>query len=278
MKKPAPSVPAVFTFAATHPIRILNIGGEPWFVAVDVCEVLGIANSRMAVAKLDADERGVSSTDTPSKNQHGTFGTVKQEMIVVNESGLYTLILRCRNATTPGSIPHKFRKWVTSEVLPSIRKHGFYAAPTKLPARYTDSHGGGEKLTAQDMANLRRAVWRISAGGAGGEEAWTRAVWAAIRSAVGRRDVLLVEHLPLLGEVLRRAARLSDSASAVSAHVGAAAMRTLVEGGPADQVKVPPLNVAKEAAKLDWWTEREVSRLLTRGEPIMDHPAFGEPT
>lgn len=268
MKKPAPSVPAVFTFAATHPIRILNIGGEPWFVAVDVCGVLGITNSRDAIAKLDYDEKGVGLTDTLG-------GT--QKLAIVSESGLYTLVMRCRDAVKAGSIPHKFRKWVTSEVLPSIRKDGFYAVPAKAPARYTDSHVGGEKLTAQDMANLRRAIWRISVGGAGGEEAWTRAVWAAIRSAVGRRDVLLVEHLPLLGEVLRRAARLSDSASAVAAHVGAAAMRTLVEGGPADQVKVPPLNVAKEAAKLDWWTEREVSRLLTRGEPIMDHPEAGEP-
>ena len=265
MKKPAPSVPAVFTFESAYPVRIIEIGGEPWFVAVDVCGVLGIQNATQVVAKLDADERAMFNI--------GRQGNAA----VVSESGLYTLVMRCRDAVKAGSIPHKFRKWVTSEVLPSIRKDGFYAVPAKAPARYTDSHVGGEKLTAQDMANLRRAVWRISVGGAGGEEAWTRAVWAAIRSAVGRRDVLLVEHLPLLGEVLRRAARLSDSASAVAAHVGAAAMRALVEGGPADQVKVPPLNVAKEAAKLDCWTEREVSRLLTRGEPIMDHPEAGEP-
>ncbi|MCR6496244.1 hypothetical protein LJB71_08445 [Thermomonas sp. S9] len=265
MKKPAPAVPAVFTFESAYPVRIIDIGGEPWFVAVDVCGVLGIQNATQAVGRLDPDERAMFNIGRQGK------------AAVVSESGLYTLVMRCRDAVKAGSIPHKFRKWVTSEVLPSIRKHGFYAVAAKPPARYTDSHVGGEKLTAQDMANLRRAVWRISVGGAGGEEAWTRAVWAALRKAVGRRDVLLVDHLPVLGDVLRRAARLSDAASTVASHVGAAAMRALVDGGPDDQVKVPPLNVAKEASKLSWWTEREVERLLTRGEPIMDHPEAGEP-
>ncbi len=263
MKKPEPSVPAVFTFESAYPVRIIEIGGEPWFVAVDVCGVLGIQNATQVVGKLDPDERAMFNIGRQGK------------AAVVSESGLYTLVMRCRDAVKAGSIPHKFRKWVTAEVLPSIRKHGFYAAP-RQPARYTDGHAGGEKLTASDMANLRRAIWRISDSSAWGDKEWTRAVWAAIRTAVGRRDLLLVEHLPLIGEVLRRAARLSDGASAVARHVSEAAMKALAEGGPLDRVKVPPLNVANEAAKLDWWTEREVGRLLTRGEPIMDHPEVGE--
>ena len=98
-------------------------GGEPWFVAADVCAALGISNGRDALTKLDADEKGVGSTDTPG-------GT--QQVSVISESGLYALILRCRDAMTPGTVPHRFRKWVTSIVLPSVRKTGSYEAAELL--------------------------------------------------------------------------------------------------------------------------------------------------
>lgn len=85
--------------------------------ASDVCRAIGIANHRDAVRKLDDDEKGVGSTDTLGG---------EQESVIISESGLYTLILRCRDAVTPGTIPYRFRKWVTSEVLPQIRKTGRY--------------------------------------------------------------------------------------------------------------------------------------------------------
>lgn len=103
----------VFTFNQNSaPIRVQIINDEPWFVAKDVCEVLGITNSRDVVSRLDEDEKGVSVVPTPSG---------KQEMNLVNESGLYNLIFQSRK---PEVKP--FRKWVTSEVLPSIRKKGYY--------------------------------------------------------------------------------------------------------------------------------------------------------
>ena len=101
-----------------RPVRVVGTPENPLFVAMDVCQVLGLANNRDALEKLDPDEKGVASTDTPG-------GT--QQMQVVTESGLYTLILRCRDAVTPGTTAHSFRKWVTSDVLPSIRKTGAYA-------------------------------------------------------------------------------------------------------------------------------------------------------
>lgn len=107
-----------------HPVRIIDRNGDPWFVAADVCTVLGLANARDAVSKLDEDEKGVASTDTLGGPQQAT---------IISESGLYTIILRCREATTPGSVPHRFRKWVTAEVLPSIRKTGRYGAPAADP-------------------------------------------------------------------------------------------------------------------------------------------------
>lgn len=103
------------------PVRaVIDESGRPWFVAADVCEALGVVNHRDAVAKLDEDEKGVALTDTLGG---------KQQVVTVNESGLYTLVLRCRDAVNPGTAPHRFRKWVTSEVLPALRKTGTYGQP-----------------------------------------------------------------------------------------------------------------------------------------------------
>ncbi|MEO5334161.1 MAG: Bro-N domain-containing protein [Magnetococcus sp. YQC-5] len=100
-----------------HPVRVVDRDGEPWFVAADVCAAIGLSNPWDALGKLDADEKGLASTETLGG---------RQELNIINESGLFTLILRCRDATTPGTAPHRFRKWVTSEVLPNIRKTGRY--------------------------------------------------------------------------------------------------------------------------------------------------------
>lgn len=102
-------------------VRQLMIGGEPWFVAKDVCRVLGLVNSRKSTASLDDDEKGVTNSDTPG-------GT--QELTVVNESGLYSLIFQSRKPEAKA-----FKKWVTSEVLPSIRKYGYYIAPETRESR-----------------------------------------------------------------------------------------------------------------------------------------------
>lgn len=105
------SAPTIFTFTSKT-LRVVMRDGEPWFVAADVCAALTIGNSRMATDRLDDDEKGVSSIDTPSG---------EQQMTVINESGLYSLILGSRKPEAK-----KFKKWVTSEVLPAIRKTGAY--------------------------------------------------------------------------------------------------------------------------------------------------------
>lgn len=97
----------------THPVRTVERDGEPWFVLKDVCDVLGVANHKMTAQRLDADE--VSLTDLID-----SIGR-RQEMTVINESGLYNVILR---SDKPEAKP--FRRWVTSEVLPSIRRTGGY--------------------------------------------------------------------------------------------------------------------------------------------------------
>lgn len=103
----------VFTFNASNQnIRVQMKDGEPWFVAKDVCDALTLENSRKATASLDDDEKGVSPIVTPS-------GT--QQMTIVSESGLYNLIFQSRKPEAKA-----FRKWVTSEVLPTLRKTGRY--------------------------------------------------------------------------------------------------------------------------------------------------------
>lgn len=94
-------------------VRTVHMNGEPWWVLKDVCGVLDISNSRNISARLDDDEKGVYLMDTPGGAQN---------MTIISESGLYATIMR---SDKPQAKP--FRKWVTSEVLPAIRKHGMYA-------------------------------------------------------------------------------------------------------------------------------------------------------
>lgn len=113
----------IFNYQSNE-VRTIQKNGEPWFVLKDVCQVLGIGNSRMAADRLDPDEKGVSQIDTPGG---------KQEMTCINESGLYNVILR---SDKPEAKP--FRKWVTSEVLPTIRRHGMYATPDTVEKMLSD--------------------------------------------------------------------------------------------------------------------------------------------
>lgn len=106
----------------SHQVRTVDIDGEPWFVAADVCEVLGIAKHRDAISRLNDKQRGSVVMDTLGG---------PQEMAAINEAGLYRLAFTSRKKAA-----EKFTDWVASEVLPSIRKTGKYevAQPKfKLP-------------------------------------------------------------------------------------------------------------------------------------------------
>ena len=119
----ANSQAAVFKFESNDAIRSVLIDGSPWFVAQDVCTALRIQNVTQAIDKLDDDERSMLNI---GHEYRSIFDKRVKEINIVSESGLYTLILRCRDAVTPGTIPYRFRKWVTGEVLPQIRKTGSY--------------------------------------------------------------------------------------------------------------------------------------------------------
>jgi anti-repressor protein len=93
-------------------VRVIMRTGAPWFVLADVCRVLGIGNSGNAAARVDDDEKGIHSMDT----QSGV-----QQMVVVNQSGIYGLILTSRKAAAK-----RFKRWVTASVLPTIQRTGSY--------------------------------------------------------------------------------------------------------------------------------------------------------
>ena len=93
-------------------LQVIANNGEVWFIAKDVCNILGIAKHRSAVSRLDDDERGSVLVDTLGG---------KQSVSSINESGLYSLVLGSRKPEAK-----QFKKWVTSEVLPAIRKTGKY--------------------------------------------------------------------------------------------------------------------------------------------------------
>lgn len=105
----------IFENDAFGKVRTLNLNSEPWFVAVDVCSVLDLSNPTIAVSRLDEDER--------AKFNLGRQG----DATIVNEPGLYTLVLGSRKPEAKA-----FKRWITHEVIPAIRKHGVYITDEKL--------------------------------------------------------------------------------------------------------------------------------------------------
>ena len=115
-------------------VRTTVKDGEPWFVAADVCRALEVKNARDAVARLDDDEKGVVLTDTLGGQQN---------MTIVNEPGLYALVLGSRKPEAKA-----FKRWITHEVIPSIRKHGAYLTPETLGKAIADPQWSIALLTA----------------------------------------------------------------------------------------------------------------------------------
>lgn len=114
----------------TREVRTLLIGDQPWFVANDVSAALQYSEASAMTRHLDDDEKGLSIVQTLGGDQ---------EMLVINESGLYSAILRSRKAEAK-----RFKKWVTAEVLPAIRKHG----------RYVDSNNRMDTLIGQTIGTF----------------------------------------------------------------------------------------------------------------------------
>ncbi|MDU6056226.1 MAG: Bro-N domain-containing protein [Acinetobacter junii] len=179
---------SVFNFESASSIRIVMIDDNPWFVAKDICDALGLSNHRDAISKLDKDEKGVALTDTLGG---------QQELSIINESGMYALVMRSRDAMKEGTPQHKFRKWVTSEVLPAIRKTGKYEAPKPVEKR--------DYINNSDMLNIKRLIWACTHH-IGHSEAFKFGIWYSLRKVTGVPSPAKfeVQHLPILAQEFQR--------------------------------------------------------------------------
>lgn len=137
----------IFNHPSFGDIRTVSIDGEPWFVGKDVAEVLGYAKPENAISNH------VDSEDKTTTLIQGTGSNYKSKAVIINESGLYSLIL---SSKLPNA--KEFKRWVTSEVLPSIRKHGAYLTDQKAYDITHNPNGladlllqAGEQLKQKDI-------------------------------------------------------------------------------------------------------------------------------
>lgn len=131
----------IFENDAFGKVRTLNLNGEPWFVAADVCKALELGNPSMTVERLDDDEKGISTIDTLGG---------KQRMAIINEPGLYSLVITSRKPEAKA-----FKRWITHEVIPSIRKHGAYMTDSLLDALEAHPEAVPEYLNRLRSENAR---------------------------------------------------------------------------------------------------------------------------
>lgn len=126
-------------------VRTLECNGEPWFVLKDVCNALGMTNVTITSKRLDEDELSFTYVE-------GNTGK-RQEMLIISESGLYSVIMRSNKPEAK-----KFRKWVTSEVLPAIRKTGGYQAK---PMSIAENLAAQAQLLVEQEKRIARIEQRV---------------------------------------------------------------------------------------------------------------------
>jgi len=176
-----------FQFQSVTNIRTLLINGEIWFVASDIATALDYRMASDMTRFLDDDEKATHNLRTPYGEQNFT---------IINESGLYSAILKSRKPEAK-----TFKKWVTSEVLPTIRKTGTYTAPTVQ----------SNELTDKDWTNLKRLVW-LCENNFKMQKSAGYAIWARLRAITGVKSPQKFsrEHLPVLALELERIFRMSE--------------------------------------------------------------------
>ena len=142
-----------FAFPATgQTVRTVLVGDEPWFVALDVCAFLELAHPASSLRHLDDDEKGVHSVHTPGG---------QQKLSIINEPGLYSLILRSRKPEAKA-----FKRWVTHDVLPAIRKTGSYSVTTAhdIPRTLPDAlRAYAAEVEAHEETKAEAAKLRVKA-------------------------------------------------------------------------------------------------------------------
>lgn len=210
-----------FSFQESHPIRVVLIDGAPWFVAADVCKAIEISNPSEAIRRLDGDEKNTLSLTEGMRNSAGN-----PMVNVVNESGLYTLILRCRDAVKQGTTAWRFRKWVTNEVLPAIRKNGVYAYVEPASKRAGEPLHWRHKNELQQLVNDIARTFRYN-------NAWVAGIWVALRRSCNNPspNPLTTDDLPAVLHELRRIACAAQHAAGAMSDYEKELLRLVVRRG-----------------------------------------------
>jgi len=184
-------------------VRTVMKGGEPWFVAADLCRAMDLDDTNKAMSRLDDDEKGTNLIPTPGG---------QQKVTIVNEAGMYTLILGSRKPEA-----RAFKRWVTHDVLPSIRKYGVYAAGNAPP-------------TAEAVAALLKALHQEQARS---EKLEQRLAWATSPRAKQMREHAREQRaLPQPDDLPERAAETFLKAVNELIASGRARVQSLGEGAP----------------------------------------------
>lgn len=139
----------IFENEAFGAVRVIECEGQPWFVAKDVCEALDLGNVGQAVNSLDEDEKSYVEANIINNDVQGG-----RSPLIISEPGLYSLILRSRKPEAKA-----FKRWITHDVIPSIRRHGMYATPQTVEAMLDDPDTTIKILTAlKEERSQRQAL------------------------------------------------------------------------------------------------------------------------
>jgi len=208
-------------------VRVVMRDDDPWFVAADVCRVLEIVNTSQAVQRLDVDEVTLCQTEGSHR-----------EMNVVSESGLYALVLRSDKPAAK-----RFRKWITAEVLPAIRKHGRYDHQLPQPSTTGDIAGVPIREAELWLQMVREA--RLSRGTRAAVSVWDRSPLPRL-TAVGAAAVDPAEGRDCLTHIMAQvapqiaAARAHDEEANVE--LTAMGLRAVHDGLFVGNVQLPVFN------------------------------------
>ncbi|WP_218973384.1 BRO-N domain-containing protein [Actinomyces wuliandei] len=135
-----------FTYHDYTVRTLIDSEGATWFLASDVGDVLNLSNIHSSLSRLDDDERGLHTMETP---------TSSHEVAIISEAGLYTLILRSRRPEAKA-----FRRWVTHEVLPQLRRTGAYQTTTR-PAHAEEEPARSEQIEVPRPSTYLPATWDL---------------------------------------------------------------------------------------------------------------------
>lgn len=241
-----------FTDGSYHQRVTLDEEGNPWFIAADTCERLELGNTAQAIARLDEDEKGVISIDT--------LGGA-QTMATISEAGLYTLVLGSRKPEAK-----RFKRWVTHEVLPSIRKTGAYSAtnagPPEVGALVAMSKSQIFRLAAEQAERLEEQQRQLEAQRPAVEfvasfvEAKATKSIREVAKVLGLKERGFVAQLEADGVLFRQSGRLLPSAE--HQHMGLFEVKTgeAANGHVYTQPRFTPAGIAWAAERYAMPTQR----------------------